>query len=416
MDFNVDQKGDKKTFNWSILLIISLAPIVTGIYRDGFAALFPFLQRDFSLTRAQLGLHSTFFFLTSALLAIYAGCLVDLKGSKWGLIFASLFMSIFFILHSIVPVFIVLLLLASFTGLAVSFINPASNKSIIEWFPLKWRSTALGILSTAFPIGGLLGSILLPMLGILIGWRKTMIFPSVLSLLSAIFIYYFYNNIRKEKNKIKKNNAKKISFWQNINQLYSNKNLMSISAFGFFLGAISGSIVSHFTLFLYLDYGLSESIAGLAFAFVQLGSIIGRPGWGIVSDRLFRANKRKTFLYIGILFTLLTIILNLCMKNIEVHLSILFLFAFLIGCAGRGWQGLYFATVAETVREEQFGIAIGFSLFFARSGIMLAPPIFGYIADLNEAYYFSWFLLGTIIFLTSIGQYVLYMRFQKRIS
>ncbi len=414
MDVNTNKNAEKSTFNWSILLIVSLSSVIMGSYRDGFAALFPFLQRDFGLTRAQLGLHSTFFFFTSALVAIYAGRVVDLKGSKWGMVFGSSVMGVFFILHSLTPNFIVLLLLAAFTGFGLSIITPASNKGIVEWFPLKWRSTALGILSTAFPIGGMLGSIFLPLLAVLFGWRRTIIFPGVLALLCAFFVLHFYQNKGEDKDKFQKNEKNSICFWKNFNQLINNSDLLSISIFGFFLGAMNGSIAAHFTLFLYLDYGLTESMAGLGFAIVQSGSILGRPGWGFVCDRLIGFNKRKTFLYIGFMFTFLTIILGLFLRSNNFSLGILFLLSFFVGCAGRGWQGLYFAAVAETVKEKRIGISTGFSLLFVRSGIMLAPPIFGYIADLRGAYDISWLLLGLIMFLVAVGQYLFYLKVQRK--
>src|SRR6056297_2220066 len=106
MNINTNESRDEKQFNWSILFIVSLSSIVTGIYRDGFAALFPFLQRDFNLSRSELGLHSTFFFLGMVFVSMFAGRLVDLKGSKWGMGFGLLFMSIFILLHSIVPNFL----------------------------------------------------------------------------------------------------------------------------------------------------------------------------------------------------------------------------------------------------------------------------------------------------------------------
>lgn len=414
MDVNVNKNGEKKNFNWPILFIISLTSIVAGIYRDGFAALFPFLQRDFDLTRAQLGLHSTLFFFTSALVAIFTGRLVDLKGSKWGLGFGTLFTGIFIILHSIAPNFIVLLVMAAFTGLAVSINLPTANKGIVEWFPQNWRSTALGIPSAGVSIGGMLGAILLPFLGGLIGWRKTILFPGVLALLCAIIVLHFYQNKRKGKDNLKKNDANSISFRKNFNQLIKNRDLVGVSIFGFFLGATSGAIAAHFTLFLYLDYGLTESTAGLGFAAVQFGSILGRPGWGLICDRLLGADKRKTFLYIGFLFTSISLIFGLFLRNFNPPVSVLFLLAALVGCSGRGWHGLYFAFVAETEKEEHIGIAVGFSLLLMRLGMMLAPPIFGYIADLKGAYDFSWLLLGLMMFLASVGQYLFHIKAQRK--
>ena len=84
----------------------------------------------------------------------------------------------------------------------------------------------------------------------------------------------------------------------------------------------------------------------------------------------------------------------------------LFLLTFLAGFSGNGWPGLYTASVTEVVEEDNVGIAIGLSLLFARFGLMIAPPIFGYIADLRGSYNLSWFLIGTIILVTSLIQYL----------
>ena len=388
-----------------MLFIISLSSIVTGIYRDGFAALFPFLQEDFYLTRAQIGLHSTLFFSTSMFISMFAGFLVDLKGSKWSLVFGVLLMGIFITLHSMASNFTLLIIMAALTGLAVSINLPAASKGIIEWFPQKWRSTALGIRSMAFPIGGLLGSIFLPFLGGVFGWRKTIIFPGMLAILCAIFILYFYPN-KNEEDSIKKNNPNSISFWKSFNQLFKNSDLISFATFGFFLAATSASIATHFTLFLYLDYGFSVKIAGLGFAFVQLGSILGRPVWGLICERSLGGDKRKTFLYMGLLFTTLSLFLGLFIKNFNPPVSVLLVIAFLIGFSGRGWNGIYHASIAETVKEKEVGMAMGFSALLMRPGMVLAPPIFGYIADLRNSYDLSWLLLGLMLFLASVGQYL----------
>ena len=61
MDFNVSKNREERNFNWPILFIIALASIVAGIYRDDIAALFPFLQREFDLTKALLVYILSFF-------------------------------------------------------------------------------------------------------------------------------------------------------------------------------------------------------------------------------------------------------------------------------------------------------------------------------------------------------------------
>ncbi len=403
-------------FNWSILLIISLTSIMAGIYRDGFAALFPFLQKEFHLTRTQLGLHSTLFYLTSAFVSIYTGRLVDIKGSKWGLVISSSLMGILYILHSILPNFPAILFLAALTGLSISLNLPTVNKCIVNWFPQKQRSTALGIQSMAFPIGGLLGAVLLPHFGTILGWRKTIILPGLMALLIALFIYQFYREKKRVKNNLLEDNKNYLSFWQCFFQLLKNRELIKISVFGFFLGMMGNTITAHFTLFLFLDYNLSETVAGLGFAIVQLGSIIGRAAWGIFCDKILKSDKRKTFLYMGLLFFFTTMMISLVYFHLSLPKVILFCSAFLLGFSGYGWPGIFNASIAEVVEEENVGIAIGLASLFMRSGMMIAPPIFGYIADLSSSYSLSWFLLGIIMLGASFAQYYLATKKRKNLK
>jgi len=404
-----NQQNKKTSFNWYILFIVTLTSVVAGIYRDGFAALFPFLQTDFGLTRTQLGMHSTLFYSTSAIVAIYTGRLVDIKGTKWGLVFGSVFMGVFYILHSFAPSFIVILLLAAFTGLTVSLNLPTVSKAVTEWFPYQYRSTALGIQSMGFPAGGLIGAILLPYLGNLFGWRKAIIFPGIIALLYAFFVSRIYTEKKgmANNNKKSKQTVNNTNFWNCFHQLIVNRELLIISLFGFFLGSTSSVITAHFTLFLFLDYNLPKTIAGLGFAIVQFGSIFGRAIWGFLCDGLLKTNKRKTFFYMGILFSFIAVVLSLFLHTLNPSIFTLFLFAFLIGFSGYGWPGLYNAAITETVPEENVGIAIGFASLFMRSGMMLAPPVFGYIADLNGSYNLSWFIWGMLLLLAATSQYLL---------
>lgn len=403
MVLNANENREKDNFNWPILTFISFSSIVMGIYRDGITALAPFLQLDFNLTRAELGLYISFLYLTTTLVSVFSGHLVDLKGSKWSMVSGILLVGFLLILHSIAPSFIILLLLAAFSGIGLSINIPAANKGITDWFPLKWRGTATGIWSTAYPIGGLMAASLLPTLGILMGWRKSILLPGGLCFLSAFLIVCFYQDKARETDQFKRNND--ISLRKNFTQLISRVDLLVFSAYAFFLGVLGGAILTHFTLFLYLDYDFSESAAGLGFALVHFGGILGRPGWGLICDKFLSANKRKTFLIIGFLFLLISLVFGQFLKYLNPSLSLILILAFLTGFSGRGWQGLFFSSFSEIVPEDKIGFAIGLSMLFLHGGMLLSPPVFGYLADLRESYDFSWILLGLVFFLASIGQY-----------
>ena len=62
---------------------------------------------------------------------------------------------------------------------------------------------------------------------------------------------------------------------------------------------------------------------------------------------------------------------------------------------------MYFVSVGEFAGDKQMGIATGLSLFFVRGGMLVAPPVFGFIADVKGTYQYGWLLFGIVIIVTS---------------
>ena len=67
---------------------------------------------------------------------------------------------------------------------------------------------------------------------------------------------------------------------------------------------------------------------------------------------------------------------------------------------------VFHSIIPEIVKKEQIGVATGLSMIFNRIGMLLAPPIFGYIVDNRGSCDLSWFILGFIFLLSSISQYL----------
>ncbi|MGI6574750.1 MAG: MFS transporter [bacterium] len=406
----MQQEDVKEEYNWRVLTIILSASIVTGIYRDGFAALFPLLQVEFGLTRAQLGLQFSFLFFVSMLASVFSGRAVDIWGGKKGMVIGLIFLGLLVIMHGIAPSYIYLLIIAAITGLGMSIIAPATNKGVMEWFPARMRATAMGVNSAGFPIGGAVAASLLPAVGIVLGWRLAIGVAGMIVLLAATFIFLFYRdrNIVKVKNS-KGSTVKGGGVLAGIPQLLANRTMFFMGLLGFVLGLTSGAIAAHFTLFLYLDYGFSMAIAGLGFSIVQIGGGIGRPVWGLISDQFLNGNREKGILLIGILFVGLTLVFFFTK---HMHIIILLVLALLIGLTGRGWHGLYYAAMAERIGGDNTGTAIGFASIFIRLGLTVGAPVFGFLADLTGSYGLSWLLLGQIVFLLSLIVYY----YTKRVS
>ncbi len=168
----------KKRYNFKfnlLLLIIFVAPMASGLSRDGFLALFPFIKEDFNLTRTQIGFYSTFLFASSSLFSILSGRIVDTYGSRIGMLTGISVIGIFISLHSLAPAYFILLIFAFVVGFGHSLITPAASKAVMTWYSREERTIAMGIVQSGSGAGGLLGAVLFPVLGTLMGWRKSVI-------------------------------------------------------------------------------------------------------------------------------------------------------------------------------------------------------------------------------------------------
>lgn len=277
------------------LAIVFPATIIAGTYREGLSALFPLLREEFDLSRFQLGLHSSFFQITATILALYSGNIIDKRGSKWGMIRGVLIMGMLFILHSMIPNMMVLFFLASLMGVGFSFIMPATYRGIVFFFPPPIQSTAIGMNSSCLPIGGALAAFLLPLVASTMGWRRAIILPGIFALLWVLMVFFYFPGQEQERDKESYERAEQRSEKIKITDLLKRERLLFLCLAGFSLSFFASSFVAHYMLFLKLDLCYPFAVAGLGFGVFQMGSILGRPGWGLFCERVFDGSRGKVF-------------------------------------------------------------------------------------------------------------------------
>ncbi len=102
--------------------LVTVAFVAQGVVL-GFTVLLPFVQVDFQLTRAQLGLYPTFLFFSSFVMALFSGWIVDYFGTKRILVTGVFLLGLFMFLHSFIYSYPILLFFAFFTGLGHSIVT-----------------------------------------------------------------------------------------------------------------------------------------------------------------------------------------------------------------------------------------------------------------------------------------------------
>jgi len=401
-------KNSRKTAwnqkNWAILLILSTAYIAVFANVQGFKALLPLVQDEFTISRAAVGLYTSFYFLSTVIIAVFSGRIADYLGTKRGLFLGVGIVGIMIFLHSLSPHFGIILGLAFFTGIAFSIITPSVNKGVIELAEPSKRSFSMGLVHGGGGLGGFMGAVMLPYIGEIVGWRTALIYGSIFAIMAALFILKFYQPAATREEK--ENNppeTRSSSLKDDLLMLLKNRYLVSVFSMGIIFGMSISSVTGHFSLYLVRDLNTTATFAGLGLGIFHIGGVIGQPTWGLINEKVFHGNRRLGLSLLGMLIAGLAFFFGLVVSNFYFPPYAILFFSFMFGFCTMGVIAIYFTAVSELVSKDLIGVVTGLSLIFPRTSTVFTPPIFGLIADISGTYASSWVLLGTIVFLFTVS-------------
>ncbi len=392
--------------------LVMMIAMMAGLYRDGFPALFPFMHAEFGVSRGALGMYVSLLYLVSAALAVFAGHMADRLGAKRALLLGSASLGVLILAHVPAPSFPILLALGVVAGVGFSIIGPGSNKVVSDRFSPSSRGTPMGMMFVGWSVGGLLGAVALPTIAQAMGWRIATLAMGLAVLLATFLFYLKYREVGTDDtfgdHDRRSSSSPDTSFAEGFRHLIRDRYILLLCISGFILGATSGTMATHFPLYLHLDLGYSEAIAGLVFAVLHAGSIAGRPTWGLINDRLLGARDRFGFLLIYLTTALVLLALGF-ISHLWANppLTLILVLTFVAGFAGRGWPGVLFGAVARKVERARAGMAMGFSLIFVRLGITIAPPVFGLLADITGTYDTGWLVASAVVLCLGVALYFL---------
>jgi len=178
-------------FRWVILGLISVSHIIGATAQYGINTLAPFYKDELCLSRAQVGLFFSAFYLAMAGFSFGAGRRADRLGVRKTTFQGHLSLGLCTIAAALAPSFAWAFATFFLACLGYSFLNPASSKGVIAWFHRDERATAMGTKQTGVPAGGVVTAVLAPQLVLLMGWRGALAVLGVINFLFG-FLFSFY--------------------------------------------------------------------------------------------------------------------------------------------------------------------------------------------------------------------------------
>lgn len=265
---------------WRVFLVFFLAYFLSYFFRSANAVLAPDLSRDLALGPAQLGLMTSLFYLSFALVQIPLGPLLDRYGPRAvtpGLMLVGFVGSLIF---GGAQSFAVLALGRVLLGIGFAGVLMGAMKAFSLWFPDTRYATASSLLVALGSTGALVAATPLAVLKETVGWRGVFAGGSLVILAVAALVML-----------LARNTPPQVPWPQGgggggFAEVWRSPQLLRIAFLGF---SITGGLLAFQTLwggaFLYAQGMGALEVGNLLFLF-SLSASIGFLVMGLLADRL----------------------------------------------------------------------------------------------------------------------------------
>jgi len=286
-------------------------------------------------------------------------------------------------------------------GFAFSFVNPATTKAIIIFFPHVRRGTAIALKQCGVPAGALAAAALLPVLAIWGGWEKSMLAVALIAVLGAAGAWLLYPDRddrlfggRNKKNGPPGGPPEQHDLRKDYVRLLRNKDFLLTSVLQ---GVFNlGQFVIRAYLVLYLVEAASCTVlfAGLTMAFMQFGGVVSRVVWGLITDFLFAGRRIPVLQIIG----LVTVagLLGLAFLKPAMPAWVIWLVVATAGAGSEGFPGTAILLRAELAGKDLAATSTGLGMAISFWGVLFGPPFFGFVVDTLHSYQLAWLTLAGI--------------------
>jgi ACS family hexuronate transporter-like MFS transporter len=156
---------------WRIAFLLSAAIAISYLDRLTLPVAVKAIARDIPISNEQFSTLQSAFLFAYALTYAAGGKLVDLLGTRLGLVVIMLFWSIACASHALALGFAMLVASRLLLGMGEGGGFPAATRAVAEWFPTQERATAMGIINGGTSVGAVLAPPLIALVLAHANWR-----------------------------------------------------------------------------------------------------------------------------------------------------------------------------------------------------------------------------------------------------
>lgn len=293
------------------------------------------------------------------------------------------------------PGFTIALLACFVMGLSNGAANPAGSEVLQKYSPPGKRNLMFSIKQAGVPLGGVIAGLLVPLVIVLAGWRAALFACALLVIVPSVVTWHLSAGL----DELPENRGRLslIPTMQSLRalkaplaSLLDNPGLLKMSFVGCLFGVSQSCWFTFTVIYLIERLNFSLGLAGVVFAVMQAGGVIGRVALGWLSDRLGSANI--TLSIAAVLSAATTVMLGLTTPQWPLWAVVLL--AFVAGCTAASWNGVQIAEVARRSPAHLISETAAGSSILVNMTNMLAPMAFAAFVALAGRYDLAFYGAG----------------------
>lgn len=360
--------------SWVVVMAAALFFFYQFIQSNMFNSIAPEIMSEFGLGATRLGWLTGTYFIANMVFLLPAGYLLDHYSTRKIILTAMIITIVGTQFLALTHSYGIAIFSRFLTGVGAAFCFLACIRLASRWFPASRMAFVSGMIVTMAMSGGFVAQTPFTILVNLMGWRQAMWVNASLGIMIALVIHAFVKDNPLQAIDDSSSNNMKIGVWEGILRAYFNKQNLLAALYTSLMNApiaILGAMMGN--LFLVQVYGLSPTKASYASSAIFLGTIIGSPLVGRLSDYL---SKRRAIMLLGAI--LAGTALWLVMEAHQLSLLGWIILFFTVGLL-TSTQVLSYPTVAESNPAILTATSVSVVSMLTQGGIAVYQPIFGWL-------------------------------------
>jgi MFS family permease len=378
-----------RRYAWAIMAALFVAAISVPINQYKVPPVMPVLMQVFSLDLTMANLLMSIFSLSAFLLAIPAGIIVHRLGPKRSGLVAVGAVIVGAGLGALSGGAGALLASRMVEGLSFVFMMVVGPAIISLWFSAEERGAPMGVFATWVPVGSMIILNAAPALESAFGWQAVWWFGCLYGAFGFL-VFWALVRVPEVVHQARANpgqdGAEQVSserLFVTVRTALANRNVWLLGLLFFCFTMVFPGFTNNMPTYLHTVRGYSLGQAALIVSLSSLGTIVGCPVMGMISDRI--GSRKKVYTAALLIVSVLWLL--------PYHLTgaAIPLFLAVFGLMSGALPTMIFASVPEVVqRPELAGIGMGGVVTLQNLGLLLGPVMFGRIVQVSG----NWALAG----------------------